>query len=175
MLSLRELPRVEALEADARRISSLDPAAVLAFLSVVVTSVEIERRIDVHFGRYGLSHGRFLVLMLLRRREDHTATPAEIAEEAQVTRATVTGLVDGLEAEGLVERAHRSDDRRSVHVRLTRKGDALLDRMLPDHYARIGAVMARLTRAEKKQLTGLLGKVREGLLEMLAGEGPGAR
>jgi DNA-binding MarR family transcriptional regulator len=169
MITLRELPRVEALEAEARRVSSLDPAAVLAFLSVLVTSGEIERRIDTHFGRYGLSHGRFLLLMLLKRREGHTATPADLATGAQVTRATVTGLLDGLEAEGLVERTHRTDDRRSVDVRATRKGLALLERILPDHYARIGAVMGSLTRAEKKQLTALLGKMREGIAGALPG------
>jgi DNA-binding MarR family transcriptional regulator len=167
MMTLRELPRVEALEAEARRVSSLDPAAVLAFLSVLVSAAEVERHIDTHFGRYGLSQGRFLVLMLLKRREDNMATPAEIASAAQVTRATVTGLTDGLEAEGLVERVHRKDDRRSVYVRITKKGLAMLERILPDHYARIGAVMGRLTRAEKKQLTTLLGKMREGLAEVL--------
>src|SRR6185312_1225037 len=101
---------------------------------------------EPHFARYGLSHARFVVLMLLKRRADHTATPAEIADEAAVTRATVTGLLDGLEGEGLVERTHRTDDRRSVRVRLTKKGLALLERILPDHYARLGSVMGRLTR-----------------------------
>jgi hypothetical protein len=48
-------------------------------------------------------------------------------------------------------------------VRLTKKGLALLERILPDHYGRLGEVMGRLSRAEKKQLATLLGKVREGL------------
>lgn len=163
MLAIRELPRVESLEAEAKRLSSLDPAAVYAFLSVLVTAGEIGRRMETHFGRYGVSQGRFTLLMLLKRQPEHTATPAQLADLAAVTRATVTGLVDGLADEGLVERTHRTDDRRSVSVRLTKKGLALLERILPDHYARLGAVMSRLTRADKKQLAALLGKVREGL------------
>jgi DNA-binding MarR family transcriptional regulator len=163
MLSIRELPRVESLEAEAKRLTSLDPAAVYAFLSVLVTSAEIERQMDSHFGRYGLSQGRFTVMMLLKRMPEHTATPAQLADHASVTRATITGLVDGLVEEGLVERTHRTDDRRSVSVRLTKKGLALLERILPDHYGRLGEVMGRLSRTEKKQLAALLGKVREGL------------
>ena len=46
MLPIRELPRVESLEAEAKRFSSLDPAAVYAFLSVLVTSADIERRME---------------------------------------------------------------------------------------------------------------------------------
>ncbi len=165
MLSLRELPRVEVLEADARKFSSLDPPTLLAFLSVFVTATEIGRRVEPHFARFGLSQGRFTTLVALRRKPDHQATPAELADHLSVTRATVTGLLDGLEADGLVERSHRKDDRRSVSVAITKKGLSTIEKMLPDHYARIGLLMKKLTRQEKKQLTVLLGKVREGVAE----------
>jgi DNA-binding MarR family transcriptional regulator len=163
MLPLRDLPRVEVLEEDARKYSSLEPATLLAFLSVLVTASEVERLVDPHFARYGLSQARFVVLMALRRRPGQAATPAELAEHAAVTRATMTGLLDGLEADGLVDRSHRKDDRRSLDIRLTKKGLQLLEKILPDHYARIAELMAPLTKAEKKQLTLLLGKMREGV------------
>jgi DNA-binding MarR family transcriptional regulator len=165
MISLRELPRVEVLEADARKFSSLDPPTLLAFLSIFVTSGEIGRGVEPHFARYGLSQGRFSTLMALRRKPEGRATPAELADHLAVTRATVTGLLDGLEADGLVERSHRTDDRRSVSVTITKKGLSMIEKMLPDHYARIGTLMKKLTRQEKKQLTVLLGKVREGVAE----------
>ena len=162
MLPLRELPRVEALEEDARKYS-LEPVTLLAFLSVLIAGAEVERRVEPHFARYGLSQARFVVLMALRRRPDHAATPADLADHAAVTRATMTGLIDGLEGDGLVERTSRTDDRRSVDVHLTKKGLQLLEKILPDHYARIGELMGKLTKAEKKQLTVLLGKMREGI------------
>lgn len=168
VLSLRELPRVEVLEAEAKRFSALDPSTVLAFLSVLIVAAELERPIDAHFASFGLSQGRFVILMALRRRLDQTATPADLADHAGVTRATITGLLDALEKEGLVERTHRSDDRRSLHVRLTKKGVSLLEKILPDHYAAIGALMSKLTKPEKKQLAALLGKMREGIAEKAA-------
>jgi DNA-binding MarR family transcriptional regulator len=163
MIALKELPRVEMLQDDARRIPTLDPPTVLAFLSILIVSADVERGIEAHFARYGLSQGRFLLLMLLNRRKDASATPADLAEQAGVTRATVTGLLDGLEGDGLVERTHRKDDRRMVDVRITKKGQTLLEKILPDHYGRISEIMGNLTRAEKKTLTELLAKVRERL------------
>ena len=165
MLQLRELPRVEVLEAEAQKYSTLDPNTVHAFLSILIAAAEVERLVEPHFARWGLSQARFVVLMALRRRPAHTATPADLANHAAVTRATMTGLLDGLEKDGLVERTHRTDDRRSVHVRLTKKALQLLEKVLPDHYARIGHFMSRVTKQEKKQLTAILGKVREGIAE----------
>jgi DNA-binding MarR family transcriptional regulator len=160
MLSLRELPRVETLQEDAQRIPTLDPQAVLAFLSILVVAGDVERRMEAHFARYGLSHGRFVILMLLKRRGG-PVSPAELAEASEVTRATVTGLLDLLETDGLVARTPRKDDKRMVDVRITKKGKELLDRTLPDHYARIGSFMADLTRAEKKTIIELMAKLRE--------------
>jgi DNA-binding MarR family transcriptional regulator len=168
MLPLRDLPRVEVLEAEAKRFATLDPQTVLAFLSVLIVASEVERTVEPHFARYGLSQARFVVLMALRRRPEQTATPAELADHAGVTRATITGLLDALEKEALVERSHRADDRRSLHVRLTKKGVALLEKILPDHYARIGALMANLSKREKKELAVLLGKMRQGVTESAA-------
>jgi DNA-binding MarR family transcriptional regulator len=160
MLSLRELPRVETLQEDARRIPTLDPQAVLAFLSILVVAGDVERRMDAHFARYGLSQGRFVILMLLNRRNE-PVSPAELADGADVTRATVTGLLDVLEGDGLIARTPRKDDKRMIDVRITKRGRELLERTLPDHYARIGSFMANLTRAEKKTIIDLMAKVRE--------------
>lgn len=43
------------------------------------------------------------------------------AERSGVTRATITGLLDGLEKDDLVERQHRKDDRRMLSIHLTQK------------------------------------------------------
>jgi len=43
--------------------------------------------------------------------------------------STLTHMVDRLEAQGLVQRAHGTEDRRQVILRLTRKGRASADRL----------------------------------------------
>ncbi|HIY40775.1 MAG TPA: MarR family transcriptional regulator [Candidatus Nocardiopsis merdipullorum] len=46
------------------------------------------------------------------------STPGEIADNLRLSTGTVTGVIDRLEARGLVERTRHPDDRRKVAVRL---------------------------------------------------------
>jgi DNA-binding MarR family transcriptional regulator len=70
--------------------------------------------------RHGLSSGRLAILFrLLRGGDTHLG---ELAVALDSTPRNVTGLVDHLERDGLVERVPDPDDRRAVRARLTDKG-----------------------------------------------------
>jgi DNA-binding MarR family transcriptional regulator len=163
----RDMPKFEVLQADASRFGVGDPADVILLLTLLAAGREVGRFKETHFARYGLSDGRFFILMQLRRlKEDGTGstTPADLAERSGVSRATVTGLLDGLEKDGLISRLPRQDDRRMIDIRITEQGSKLLDRTLPDHYLRLGAVMNSLSKSEKETLIRLLTKVRESVV-----------
>jgi DNA-binding MarR family transcriptional regulator len=100
----------------------------------------------------------------------YTATqdipPSEFAERANVTRATITGLLDGLEREGLVQRQPHPKDRRMLVVHLTHQGRELMQNILPEHFCRTKKLMETLTAAEKKNLVRLLQKLRAGALAL---------
>jgi DNA-binding MarR family transcriptional regulator len=97
--------------------------------------------------------------MLLNRDPERGVNPSELASKAGVTRATMTGLLEGLEREKLISRVgDRSDKRRAV-VRMTAAARALLDGMLPDYYTQIHDLMADLSEADKHHLTELLVKI----------------
>lgn len=162
---LRELPAFEILDAEARRYSTHDPRTMAAYLTLVIVSAELQAATDVALAKHKLTRGRFLALIILRHKPDKTSTPAELAALSSVTSATMTGLLDGLTRDKLVTRTHRSDDRRRVAVTLTRHGEALLDRLLPSHYARIERTLAGLTMKDRATLTELLGKIQEGIAE----------
>ncbi|MEO8876725.1 MAG: MarR family transcriptional regulator [Polyangiaceae bacterium] len=162
----RDLPKLEVLQADAKRFGVGDPSDVLVLLTLLGTAREVGRFKEMHFARYGLSDGRFFILMQLRRiRESNenagASSPADLAERSGVSRATITGLLDGLEKDGLISRVPRSDDRRKIDIRITEHGTRLLERTLPDHFTRLGVVMNVLSKSEKEMLTRLLTKVRE--------------
>ena len=53
----------------------------------------------------------------------------------------MTGLLDTLEKDGIVSRADDIHDRRTVRVRLTSAGRALLERMLPDYFDCVAKIM----------------------------------
>lgn len=57
----------------------------------------------------------------------------ELGEKTLITKGTLTGIVDRLESKGLVRRMIKADDRRSMIVQLTEKGEAEFERIFAPH------------------------------------------
>jgi len=55
-----------------------------------------------------------------------------VAEQAGISKATLTGVVDTLSGRGLVRRSAHPDDGRLVVLQLTRKGQRLVRELLPE-------------------------------------------
>jgi DNA-binding MarR family transcriptional regulator len=64
--------------------------------------------------------------------------------------------VDRAEAKGLVERVRDSADRRSVRIRLTDRGLALVDEVVASHLANEARLLASLDPDQREQLAALL-------------------
>ncbi|HKB57431.1 MAG TPA: MarR family transcriptional regulator [Lacunisphaera sp.] len=174
-LLLKDLPRYECLLEAAKEFPDLDPSAAEAFLHLLRTGDEVFGVTDRNLNDHNISHGRFGVLMLLWRGVQPRAakllgadecvagprTPAELADAAGVTRATMTGLIDTLERDGFVTREPDLDDRRMMSVRLTPTGERFLQDFLPGHFKAIASLMSPLSEAERKMFVRLLGKVQQ--------------
>ncbi|MEI6350704.1 MAG: MarR family transcriptional regulator [Verrucomicrobiota bacterium] len=163
LLMLKDLPRYECLLEAAKRYPSLDPTANGTFLHLLRTADMVFEDVNRFLTRHNISQGRFTVMMLLNRSWVKSSTPASLAEESGVTRATMTGLIDTLEKDGMVIREPDSHDRRTIHVRLTEHGHATLESMLPDHFQCVSSIMKPLDQAERQELVRLLQKLQEGL------------
>lgn len=171
LLMLKELPRYECLLKAAEQFPSLDPTATEALLHLLRTGDEVFGVIERNLAQHNLSQGRFGVLMLLWKTACIAAgetsctgdagpgTPAELAEAAGVTRATMTGLIDTLERDGLVRRVPDPQDRRTMSVRLTPKGESFLHDLLPSHFQLMASLMQPLDESERKTMLGLLNKL----------------
>ena len=171
-LLLKDLPRYECLLEGAKEFPELDPSACVAYLNLLRTGDEVYGVIGRYLSEHHISQGRFSVLMLLWRTSqmrcgggEQTAenqgprTPAELADAAGVTRATMTGLVDTLERDGLVRREPDPNDRRMMSVELTPEGVTFIKQMLPGHFRLMAELMEPLTEDERKTLVGLLNKI----------------
>jgi DNA-binding MarR family transcriptional regulator len=159
MLLLKEVPQYECLLERAKRYPELDPSAMEAFLHLLRTSTGVFDTFRSMLARHELSQGRFTVLMLLNRDPERLVNLAELAECSRVTRATMTGLVDTLERDGLVKREPSAGDRRMLLVRLTKTGRTFLDKILPDYFRRVTAVMGGLSESDRKTLVVLMSKI----------------
>jgi DNA-binding MarR family transcriptional regulator len=161
-LLIKNLPRYECLLEAAKLFPELDPSATEVFLHLMQAGDDAFRVVDAHLAEHNISQGRFMVLMLLLDKMNncpHVRTPAELADLAHVTRATMTGLIDTLERDGLVKREPDQRDRRMMSVTLTPKGAALLKAILPPHFKRMAALMEPLNESERKTLVQLLAKI----------------
>lgn len=163
MLQLRNLPSQETLQKFAQRYPQADVSGVSAFLHLLRLATDLSVALDACLSRHGLLQGRWWVLILLMREENLMATPSALAEKAGVTRATMTGLIDGLERDGLVERLLDSSDRRSVSIRLTPAGQSKLDAVMPDYYSRLRDCMAGLGENDRERLHEILNLIGSGI------------
>lgn len=159
---LKDLPRYECLLKAAERYPAMNLSANGAFMHLLRTGDMVFAEKRRFLGRINLSQGRFTVLMLLNH-ACSDCTPAGLADEAGVTRATMTGLIDTLEKDGLVAREADPADRRTIRVRLTPEGQAFVESILPDWFEQVKSIMNPLSEAERLQLVGLLQKIQEGL------------
>ena len=66
-------------------------------------------------------------------RDESPMTIGELAERLQIRHHSAVGLVDRLGSEGLVARKQSKTDRRQVHLTLTARGEAVLERLSAQH------------------------------------------
>ena len=159
MLLLRDLPKYETLLAYSKRYRNVDPTAVEAFLNLLRVASDLIDSTDQFFYEHGTSQGRLTVLCLLNPNPHVPLCPADLAQRAGVTRATMTGLLQGLEHEGLVKRTSSTDDKRMFYVELTTKGRRYLDTILPDWFRRVGDLMSGTTDRDRLSMLKQLEKV----------------
>ena len=163
MLQLRDLPTDEVLSKFAQRYPQADTSAISSFLYLLRVATDLSVSLDECLSKHGLLQGRWWVLILLMREDNCTSTPSELSDKAGVTRATMTGLLDGLERDGLLTRIFDANDRRRVSVRLTDAGQAKLDSVMPDYYQRLSVCMAGVNEPARLQLRQILQTIHQGV------------
>lgn len=159
MLELKDLPDVHILNKFADRYPDADVERVLQFLTFLRVATDVSNGLDRYLGAHDLLQGRWWVLILLMREADVSSSPSRLAEQAGVSRATMTGLLDGLQRDKLVTRMVAPEDRRQSLVKLTPKGQAKLDEVMPEYYRRVKQLMSALSDEEGETLMKILYKL----------------
>jgi len=106
---------------------------------------------EVALQRHGLSLPQFQLLGALKSSGGVLST-GEIARIMLRASQTITGLVDRLEEQGLVERQIDSRDRRKANVRLTLMGERRLAEAQPTANILAESIVSPLTDQELEDL-----------------------
>ena len=93
-----------------------------------------------------LTFGQLKTLFMLRR--DGPLSIGRIAECFGIGAAAASGYVERIERHGLLERRHRTDDRRVVDCHLTESGGKLLDDMAGGRMEAMRRALSVLTPEE---------------------------
>jgi DNA-binding MarR family transcriptional regulator len=111
-------------------------------------------------GPHGITGQQYNVLRILRGAEPDGLPTLTIAQRMIERAPGITRMIDRLETKDLVERERRGGDRRCVHVRITRAGLGLLDRLDAPIRRADRAAFAALDDRELARLAALLERVR---------------
>jgi len=127
-----------------------EAAASEALAAMRMASHGFRTMMDRWLERHDMSEGRLSVLWLLRVKT--AMTLGELAERLDVSPRNITGLVDHLERDSLVERFPDPDDRRAIQVRLAPAGKLKLSQVKKEMGSSRYGVVAGFTDEELNQL-----------------------
>ena len=132
-----------------------------ALYNIARTFTLLTRHFQRHYAAFDLTPAKLNVLMLVQHLGGTEGLPQrDIAKRLIVSSSNVTGLIDRLETDGLLNRRARLGDRRVKLIKITPKGSALLDRIWPAHIEQAERVMAPLSKKDLERLIGLLTRLR---------------
>jgi DNA-binding MarR family transcriptional regulator len=133
----------------------LEPMQVLSRVSRLARHLDRARR--AAFSAHGLEVWEFDVLSALRRQgPPYQLSPGALLRATLVTSGTMTNRIDRLAHAGLVARHPDPLDRRGVLVRLTERGQVVVDAALTDLLAHERELLSALDPGQRTALAGLL-------------------
>jgi DNA-binding MarR family transcriptional regulator len=112
--------------------------------------------------RYGLDIPEWRVLATLGFRDD-ACSAQYIAHCTRTHKSTISRAVTALMTRQLVERVENEDDRREFALRMTRKGKALYQELIPRLKRKEHEILSCLSAQERKDFARMLGKIEKGL------------
>jgi DNA-binding MarR family transcriptional regulator len=147
------------------RATADDHRALRLWLRLLTCSQLIERQVRSRLrSRFGITLPRFDLLSQLERHPQGLKMN-ELSRLLMVTGGNVTGVVDQLVKEGLVERVDEPTDRRAWRVKLTRAGDKAFAEMARAHEEWVVELLSGVSRRDSDALMQLLARLKQATLE----------
>ena len=152
----------KAFSSASKRASRLDLFRFVPF-RLNRLSAEVSSALSAEYqARYGLDIPEWRVLATLGFRND-PCSAQYIAHCTRTHKSTISRAVTTLMKRQMIERVENADDRREFRLRMTGKGKALYEELIPRLLRREQEILSCLSAQERKNLAVLLGKVEASL------------
>jgi MarR family transcriptional regulator, organic hydroperoxide resistance regulator len=126
-----------------------------------------QRLLQTKIGPHGVTLGMWYYLRALWSEDG--LTQRELSHRIGTMEPTTLGAIQTMERSGLVKRVRSKDDRRKVHIHLTRKGRDLERLLMPLAVDVVEASVAGFSPGEVQQLLKFLKAIRDNI-ELIPGE-----
>ena len=157
-------PPPTVMEALCKRFAGQDLPALDVVFALRMTAQRMDNTITEWMADTAGTPARFQILALLWASGAVGVPHKEIVKALTVTRATVSGLMTGLERDGLVKSTVNRDDRRNLIATLTSRGRAIVEKAIDSNAVSMRAALASLSADELETLTSLLQRLRQGFI-----------
>jgi DNA-binding MarR family transcriptional regulator len=117
---------------------------------------------DEYQVRYGLDIPEWRVIATLGFRDD-ACSAQFISQCTRTHKSTISRAVTALLERELIERVENEDDRRAFELRLSAKGTALYEELIPRLLSKERDILSCLTAQERKDFAAALGKIERSL------------
>lgn len=122
-----------------------------------VIFTNIKRLMEERLKEYNLTHLQFSILMNLHK--NNVTTQKELLKYSYGDEASITRLVDRLEAKGYLNRVQSNEDKRKKMLTLTKEGKDLTEKLIICANEVNELLVKDLEKDESKELLNLLKKV----------------
>jgi MarR family transcriptional repressor of emrRAB len=163
MQAIPACPSFAVIESSIGRVAKRMRGAPVQDLVLLRLIKHLSELFGANLGRLvrpaGLNEVAFRTLMMLYANASTGVHPSMLSEATGETRTNVTRICDELARKGLLHRGPGLEDRRRVALELTRKGETLIERLLPKVWGELDHTMRTLKPDEKRDLERLLKKL----------------
>jgi DNA-binding MarR family transcriptional regulator len=128
----------------------MEPNEVIINVRKIVRSINLESKQIQK--RFGVSIPQVLCLTFLQHSTGFFATQKEIKEHLNLNASTVSGIVQRLEAKGLIVRMAKKGDKRVTHWTLTASGDRLISKVPPLLHQRLSNKLSEQSEQDLQQI-----------------------
>jgi DNA-binding MarR family transcriptional regulator len=170
-INLKKYPDASILQELQTAFPTADPIDLGFWMRLMRFMEKLMRGLEIHYSQWGISRGRFLILVILAdsyRSGEQGVIPSVLADKLDVSRGNMTGLIEALLKCDLIHKRKDEKDRRVVYLTISITGLALIQKILPLHMQIVTEAIGGVTAEEKKVATAFLDKMYPGLERLRA-------
>lgn len=123
-------------------------------------SAQVLRRFEKSLLQHGVTHAQWLVLFVLHQKLANV--PRAIAEEVGIDAGAISRVIDRLVLKRFVSKHPNLDDKRSITLKLTVAGEALMVKLVEIANQQEAAWLTPISQKERMQFEAALNKLLAG-------------